>query len=103
MRFRSSAPPLRGTTAMCRSPRMRGLPTLPGAGAEMTRLPDPFTAVAPTADPVPADGPVQDPAGDRATGIDGLDAAISDVERQFGLLVISARRSIRNRAADIHP
>ena len=81
---------------------MRGLPTLAGAGAEMTQLPDPFTAVAP-ADPVPADSPVHEPAGNRATGTDGLDAAISDVERQFGLLVISARRSIRNRAADIHP
>lgn len=61
-------------------PRWRAKRMLPGHVAEMTHLPDPF----------------QTPAA-------GLDEAIGDVERQFGLLVISARTSIRNRAAAIHP
>ncbi|WP_372699083.1 MarR family winged helix-turn-helix transcriptional regulator [Arthrobacter sp. JSM 101049] len=64
----------------------------------MTHLPDPFNAAAP-----PTQAPADGPADGQPAGAAGLDAAISDVERQFGLLVISARRSIRNRAASIHP
>lgn len=58
----------------------------------MALLPDPFTAPAPAA-----------PGSDHAAGAAGLDEAIADVEQQFGSLVISARQSIRKRAAAIHP
>lgn len=59
----------------------------------MARLPDPFAAPVPPAEAAPA----------APAGGDAMTAAIGEVERQFGTLIVSARTSIRNRAAAIHP
>ncbi|MBM6623392.1 winged helix-turn-helix transcriptional regulator [Micrococcaceae bacterium RIT802] len=59
----------------------------------MTLLPDPFAA--------PAISPEAAPAASAGGG--AMTAAIGEVERQFGTLIVSARASIRNRAAAIHP
>lgn len=68
-------------------------PRLPGFVAEMTHLPDPFAA--------PASAPESAPAPPGLS--QAMAEAIGEVEQQFGTLIVSARASIRNRAAAIHP
>lgn len=58
----------------------------------MTQLPDPFTS--------PDPGGV---GGDASAAADAMNEAISEVEGQFGSLIVKARTSIRNRAVAIHP
>lgn len=59
----------------------------------MTHLPNPFAA--------PATAPEAGPAAPELG--QAMAAAIGEVELQFGSLIVSARASIRNRAAAIHP